>query len=86
MEEQERCAFELWYVGHTFDKAPPEIERDAQGQYRLMQTRQAWNAYHAGWLREGAHGVSVGGGGQQEKELGACSLSRATIGARTHGR
>lgn len=57
MEEQERAAFELWYVGHTFDTAPPEIERDAQGQYRLMQTRQAWNAYHAGWLREGARGV-----------------------------
>jgi hypothetical protein len=47
---REREAFELWYVGHTFDTTPPEIERNAQGDYILMGTRLAWQAWHAGWL------------------------------------
>jgi hypothetical protein len=52
--EAERAAFERWYVGDLATHGAREIERDQHGSYILMGARLAWQAYHAGWLREGA--------------------------------
>ena len=50
-----RDAFERWYVGDLATQGAREIERDAHGNYILMQARLAWQAYHAGWLDQAAY-------------------------------
>lgn len=52
-----REAFERWYVGALVTQGAREIERNADGNYILMATRLAWQAWHAGWLERGNAGV-----------------------------
>lgn len=52
--DEAREKFEQWYVGSLSTQGAREIERDGKGYYVLMQTRTAWQAWHAGWLARSA--------------------------------